>query len=148
MYVANKASFRAASARWESGHDSLPPEVTRLYRREREIAEIVYERGLATATDVQAELSAYLSNPAIRSMLNRLVSKGVLTKLKCGPRGTFVYGPALTRMAARETALRQFAEDFYAGSLPALAEAIADLFASDQLPRAAARKGGALRLAS
>lgn len=137
MYLGSEASFRD-SAELSQGHcDSLPPEVRRLYRREREIAAIVYERGLATATDVQGGLSCELSNPATRSMLNRLVGKGILTRVRCGRHRTFVYGPALTNASARETALRQLAEDFYGGSLASLAEAIADMFAADMLARAA-----------
>lgn len=130
MYVGNEASFRIPAAAPDD--EVVPVEVEQLYWREREVAIVVYRRGLATATDVQAELPARLSNPAIRSMLNRLVKKGVLTRTKCGPYGTFIYGPAVTRVSARETALKQFAQDFYAGSLPSLAGAIADLFAGQR----------------
>jgi len=129
MYIGNE-TFRSAAVGPEA--PVVPPAIDQLYRREREVALIVYRRGLATATDVQGALSASLSNPAIRSMLNRLVAKGVLTRTKCGPYGTFIYGPAVTAASARETALRQLAEDFYAGSLSSLAGAIADLFANQR----------------
>lgn len=109
----------------------FPMEVLRLFRREREIAMIVYARGMVTAKDVSAALPDSLSNPAVRSMLNRLVAKGILTCAKCGSRGTFAYGPALTQSSARELALRQFAEDFYGGSLERLRDAISRLFISD-----------------
>jgi predicted transcriptional regulator len=125
MYHSEPTAERA----WMS--DLYPREVARLYRREREIAMIVYERGLVTAKDVEAALSDPLRNAAVRSMLGRLVSKGILTQVKCGSRGTFVYGPALTPSAAREKALRQFAEDFGYRSLDDLAEAIADMFACE-----------------
>lgn len=134
MYI-GKEAFHSAVV--EPGAPIVPSEIEQLYRREREVALIVYRRGLATATDVQGALSAPLSNPAIRSMLNRLVAKGVLTRTKCGPYGTFIYGPAVTAASARETALRQFAEDFYSGSLSSLAGAIANLFAN--------QRGSALR---
>ena len=132
MYIDKEASFRGVQEHWES--DDVPLDLTLLYRREREIALIVYERGLATAADVQVELADDLSNPAIRSMLNRLVNKGILTRVKCGRHGTFVYAPAITQASARETALRQFARDFYAGSLTSLAAAIAEMFASGAQP--------------
>jgi len=134
MYI-GRDPFRTATA--EADVAVAPPEIEQLYRREREVALAVYRRGLAAATDVQADLSAPLSNPAVRSMLNRLVRKGVLTRMRCGPYGTFIYAPAVTPASARETALKQFADDFYAGSLPSLAGAIADLFA--------AQRGSALR---
>lgn len=144
MYLGTEASFQKAVSLRDHEADALPPEVRRLYPREREIAAIVYLRGLATAADIETGLSSPLSNAAVRSMLNRLVAKGILTRLKCGPHRTFVYGPALTSAAARETALRQFAQDFYAGSLASLAEAIADMFARDMLPQAAASRGNEL----
>jgi len=128
MYIGDQASFHGSGEPSRPSH--LPREVELLYRREREIAAVVYRRGLATAEDVRAELTRDLSNPAVRSMLNRLVTKGILTRTRYGPYGTFIYGPALTQASARETALRRFADDYYAGSLPSLARAIADLFAS------------------
>lgn len=143
MYHSNPAAERA----WSS--NPFPQEVLRLYRREREIAMIVYELGLATAKDVEAALSHSLSNAAVRSMLGRLVRKEILTQVKCGSRGTLVYGPALTRSAATENALKQFAEDFHGGSLESLAEAIAQMFASEKnLPTAAPKTQQQFRLAS
>jgi predicted transcriptional regulator len=130
MYIGDQASFRGSGEQARTG--TLPREVELLYRREREIAAIVYRRGLATAADVQADLSRELSNAAVRSMLNRLVAKAILTRTKYGPYGTLIYGPALTQASARETALRRFADDFFAGSLPSLARAIADLFATER----------------
>ena len=107
--------------------ENLPQEVQRLFPREREIASIVYSQGLATAAQVEQQLSEPICNAAVRSMLNRLVRKGVLTRARCGPAGAFVYGAALTRTAARERALQQFAAEFYDGSLEHLAKAVARL---------------------
>ena len=108
-------------------HSAFPPEVVRLFPREREVAECIYARGLATANDVQASLSEPLCNAAVRSMLNRLVRKGLLTRARCGEHGAFVYGPALTDARARDLALRRFADDFFDGSLEQLAKAVARL---------------------
>jgi predicted transcriptional regulator len=141
MYHSNPA------AEWIS--DLYPQEVLRLYRREREIAMIVYERGLVTAKDVEAALSDPLRNAAIRSMLGRLVSKGILNQVKCGSRRTFVYGPALTPSAAKEKALRQFAEDFGYPSLDDLAGAIADMFTCEnERSRGQTETRARIRLAS
>ena len=115
--------------------DELPPEIRRLFRRERQIAEIVYSGGLVTAKDVEVQIG--LTNASTRSMLNRLVSKGILTHQRCGRSRTFIYGPALTTASAHESALRQFAEDFCDGSVVVLCNELADLFArSQQLARA------------
>jgi predicted transcriptional regulator len=130
MYIADELSFRSSEGDQSGFSEALPSGLELLYPREREIAEIVYRRGVATAADVQIELSEDLSNPAIRSMLNRLVNKNILTRVRCGRHGTYVYSAALTQATAKEMALRQFAKDFYGGSLSALAMAIGDLFAS------------------
>src|SRR3954447_18834520 len=116
----------------QSNLDDFPFEVGRLYRREKEIAGIVYRRGLATANDIREGLDDSLSSAAVRSMLNRLVRKGILNQLKCGQNGAFVYGPAQSLFSARELQLRRFADDFYEGSLNRLAKAIGDLFANEQ----------------
>jgi predicted transcriptional regulator len=116
----------------DSSWDDFPLDVGRLYRREREIAGIVYRQGLATANDIRDGLDDPLSSAAVRSMLNRLVRKGILSQLKCGQNGAFVYGPAQSLFSARELQLRRFADDFYDGSLDRLAKAIGDLFANEQ----------------
>lgn len=103
-----------------------PTSVERLYRREKQIALIVYDRGLSTAVDVQRSLPVQLSNASIRSMLNRLVRKGVLTRLEC-ERGGYLYGPAVNEQFARELEVRQFAADFFGGSLDRLAAALGAL---------------------
>ena len=67
----------------------LPIEVTRLNRREREIATVVYALHAGTAEDVCFNLSDELNNASVRSMLNRLVEKGILRRTRSGR--AFVY---------------------------------------------------------
>jgi predicted transcriptional regulator len=93
----------------------LPNEVRVLYPREREIATIVYALRAATAKDVAPYLCERLLNASLRSMLNRLVAKGILTHIRSGR--AFVYLPALTSQDAGLVALRHFAEDHFGGSL-------------------------------
>lgn len=121
----------------------IPREVQRLYPREREIASIVYEKGLASAVDVEAALDNAISNPAVRSMLNRLVRKGILTRIECGKFGSFIYGPALTQLSAREIELRHFADDFYNGSLNELAAALLQKFGGQPAQRKSGSKAKA-----
>lgn len=108
----------------------IPPEVLQLFPREREIALVVYSRGLATAKDIEAALDGRLTNAAIRSMLNRLVRKGILFSHRYGRRRTLLYAAALSEGFAREMALKQFATDFCRGSISSLASEIADLLAA------------------
>ena len=65
-------------------HGALPPEVQSLCPRMREIATIVYLNGPATTRDVQARISDPLTVYGIRTMLNRLVRKGVVTRRRSG----------------------------------------------------------------
>jgi len=119
--VYQASSLKAA----ESAH--LPLELLRLYRREREVATIIYSMGLASAKQVQAALSVPLTNAAVRSMLVRLVRKGILVQLKGNSNQPFLYGPALTEGAVSERTLLQFASDFHEGSLSGLAHSLAAL---------------------
>jgi predicted transcriptional regulator len=130
MYIAADHAFAKAVPNGET--DAYPSEVRRLFPREREIAVIVYDGGLVTANEVLARLSSPLTNPALRSMLNRLVRKGVLTRQLLGIGRVYVYAPAVTASSTRQSALEQFAEDFHAGSLSALADAIADMLARER----------------
>ena len=136
MYVAVDHAFSKAVPNWEA--EAYPPDVWRLFPREREIALIVYEGGPMTANDVLSRLSNALTNAALRSMLNRLVRKGILTRQLLGRGRVYVYSPAVTASSARQSALEQFANDFHAGSLNALADAIAEMLARERArnPRA------------
>ena len=110
----------------------LPQQVRELFDREREVATIVYTMRRASASAVQARLSKRLSNGAVRSMLNRLVVKGILKRVRRGRHGAFVYLPALNTAVVTQTALRQLADDFFSGSLHRAALAIIDLAKEDR----------------
>lgn len=93
----------------------LPHEVEHLLWREREVATIVYRLRAATANEICGSLSSPLHNASVRSMLNRLVAKGILKRTLSGK--AFVYLPALTSSDSRTLALRRFADDHFAGSV-------------------------------
>lgn len=104
------------------GFSYIPPQVEQLAWRERQIASIVYNFGYATAKDVEAQLSESVSNGAVRSMLVRLVRKGILRR-RPGKRGAGcadVFIAALSIDHARTRALAKLAEDFFGGSLSEL----------------------------
>ena len=106
-----------------------PGDLDHLFPREREIALLVYSRGCVTAKEVESAIGG-LTNAAVRSMLNRLVKKGLVTRQELKAPNPFVYGPALTNVDAQEQAIRQCTEDFFGGSLDEVAAALADLYAS------------------
>ena len=107
--------------------EKFPAEVLNLYRREREIAELVYDHGALTAKEVQARLSDPLTNAAVRSMLSRLVQKGILARRRKECSTEYLYRPAVTEASSQEKALTQLAEDFFGGSLSEAAAAVVDL---------------------
>jgi len=99
--------------------------IRRLAPREREVAELVYSRGEASATEICEALSEPLSNAAVRSMLGRLERKGLVRRRKEGRR--YLYLPALADQSVREIALRRVSHDYFGGSLAAAAVALSDL---------------------
>jgi len=79
--------------------------------RERQIMEIVYRRGRATAEEVRAELPDAVSNSAVRGMLRLLEDKGQLRHEQDGVR--YVYLPARDTEQVRRSALRNVVDTFF-----------------------------------
>ena len=103
----------------------VPREIALLIGREREIGVLIYRAGRSTANEVRAGLSKTISNPAVRSMLNRLVRKGILGRTTEG--NAYVYFAALTVSQSRKDALRQFANDHFGGSVHEAKRAMEEL---------------------
>ena len=87
---------------------------TALARRERQIMDILYRRGRATAGDVMEELPGEPSYSTVRTQLRVLEEKGHVRHEEQGPR--YVYVPAVPRRAARKSALRHVVDTFFDGS--------------------------------
>ena len=85
-----------------------------LTRRERQIMDILYRRGRATAGDVMEALSGDPSYSTVRTQLRVLEAKGHVRHEEVGLR--YVYSPAVPRHAARKSALRHLVETFFDGS--------------------------------
>ena len=96
-----------------------------LARRERQIMDLIYRLGRASAADVADGLSDPPSYSAIRALLRVLETKGHLKHEIDGPR--YVYVPIVPRERARESALRQLVNTFFDGSSAAAAAALLDL---------------------
>ena len=91
-----------------------PPLHAALSRRERQIMDILYRRGRATAADVMDELTGAPAYSTVRTQLRVLESKGHVRHEEEGLR--YVYVPALPRRAARKSALRHVVDTFFEGS--------------------------------
>ena len=120
-----------------------------LSRRERQIMNIIYRRGRATAAEVLDDLPDPPSYSAVRALLRLLEQKGHLTHQQDGAR--YVFKPTLSRERARQSALSQVVRTFFDGSTAKAVAALLDLSRSklseDELDRLAglideARKEG------
>jgi predicted transcriptional regulator len=87
---------------------------TVLTRRERQIMDILFRRGRATASQVMEELPGNPSYSTVRTQLRVLEDKGHVRHEEEGPR--YVYMPAVARHAARKSALRHLVNTFFDGS--------------------------------
>src|SRR5438874_13338821 len=86
-----------------------------LSRRERQIMEIVYRRGQASAVEVLAELPDPPTKTAVRTLLRILEEKGHLRHRQEGL--AYVYVPSRPRAQAGRSALRNVLQTFFDGSL-------------------------------
>ena len=95
-----------------------------LSRRERQIMDLLYQRGRATAAEVQAELPDPPGYSAVRAMLRVLEEKGHVRHMQDGPR--YVYLPKVARDRAKRSALRHVVRTFFDGSTEQLVAALLD----------------------
>lgn len=96
-----------------------------LSRRERQIMDIVYELGRATAAEVHERLPDAPSYSAVRALLRVLEDKGHVRHEHDGPR--YVYLPTTPREQARESAMRRVVRTFFDGSTEGAVAALLDL---------------------
>ena len=104
----------------------MPP-ATSLSRRERQIMDIVYRRGSATAAEIREDLPEAPSYSAVRAMLRILEEKGHLRHHADGPR--YIFTPVVSRPAAQKSALKQMVRTFFDGSATQAVAALLDMSA-------------------
>jgi predicted transcriptional regulator len=95
-----------------------------LSRRERQIVDILYSQGRATAAEVQAALPDPPSYSAVRAMLRILEDKGHVRHEQDGPR--YVYLPTVARENAKRSAMRHVLQTFFEGSAEQAISALLD----------------------
>ena len=87
-----------------------------LTRREREIMNAVFALGnRASAEEIRARLTSPPSDSSVRVMIARLEKKGCLKHQQEGLR--YLYSATMSRAVAKRTALRQYLQTFFGGSL-------------------------------
>ena len=87
----------------------------KLSRRERQIMNIVYQRGHVSVADVLADLPDAPSYSTVRALLRILEEKGHLTHQKDGLR--YIYRPTQSRHQAGRSALKQIVQTFFDKSI-------------------------------
>src|SRR4026209_2230212 len=101
----------------------IPPH-HELSRRERQIIDILYTQGRATAAEVQSLLPDPPSYSAVRAMLRILEEKGHVHHEQDGPR--YVYLPTIARENAKRSAMRHVLQTFFDGSTAQAISALLD----------------------
>jgi predicted transcriptional regulator len=99
-----------------------------LSRRERQIMDIVYQRGQVTVAEVLEHIPDPPSYSAVRAMLRVLEEKGHLRHDQQGPR--YVFLPTLPRSKARRSALNRLVRTFFDGSTEQAVAALLDMSVS------------------
>ncbi len=113
----------------------------RLTRRERQIMDVLFQKGEATVSDVMEALPDPPSYSAVRATMRILEEKGHIRHREEGPR--YVYLPKVEPARAREAALSHLLDTFFAGSAEQAVMALAEMsdaeLTPDQLERLAER---------
>lgn len=122
---------------------------TVLTKRERQIMDLLYRLGRATATEIRESLAGQPSDSTVRTQLRVLEDKGHVRHEEHGLR--FVYMPTVPRHTARKSALNHLVDTFFDGShakvVTTLLGSDASRLSDDDLDRiaemiASARKAG------
>ena len=92
---------------------STPPH-SGLSRREREIMDILYQMGSATAADLMKALPGDPTDSTVRTQLRVLEAKGHVRHEEEGQR--YVYFPVVPRRVVRKSALKHVVNTFFDGS--------------------------------
>lgn len=87
----------------------------KLSRRERQIMDIVYQRGSVSVADVHKDLPDPPSYSAVRALLRILEEKGYVVHEKDGRR--YIYRPTQPRHLAGRSALKQIFQTFFDKSI-------------------------------
>jgi BlaI family penicillinase repressor len=102
----------------------MPTKSSQLSRRERQIMDIIYARGEATAAEVVESMTDAPSYSAVRAFLRILEEKGFLKHREEGKR--YVFLPTEPREKASKSALKQVVKTFFDGSLASAVAALVD----------------------
>jgi len=96
-----------------------------LPRRERQVLEVLYTLGEASAQEIVEALPGAAANATVRTQLRMLEEKGAVKHRRQGKR--FIFSPTVAHKKAANSALRKVLDLFFSGSVEhALAAHLAD----------------------
>jgi BlaI family transcriptional regulator, penicillinase repressor len=122
LFLQQNAAFAAMTIMAAERHRTLS-------RRERQIMDILYRRGRASAQEILDALPDPPTYSAVRAKLRVLEEKGHVRHQEEALR--YVYLPVVARDTARKSALRHMVSTFFAGSVEDTVAALLDLSASN-----------------
>src|SRR5215510_84685 len=99
-----------------------------LSRRERQIMDVLYSRGRATAAEILEQIPDPPSYSAVQAMLRILEEKGHIRHEQDGAR--YVFLPTMTRDKAKRSALRHLLQTFFDGSAEQAVATLLDVSSS------------------
>ncbi len=100
----------------------------KLSRRERQIMDILYQKGSATAAEVLELIQNPPSYSAIRAKLRIMEEKGYVSHVQDGPR--YIYRPIVERKSAEKTAMAHMLDTFYDNSVEKAMAALFEMHSS------------------
>lgn len=106
--------------------------LSKLPPRERQIVDLLYQRGAMAVAEVCEALPDRLSGSAVRAMLTRLEDKGYVQRSD-SDRG-YLFSPVVSDNLAKKSALSEIVRVFFNGSPASAASALIGM--SDQLDQA------------
>jgi BlaI family penicillinase repressor len=96
-----------------------------LSRRERQIMDILYQRGKASASEVREAMPDAPGYSAVRAMLRVLEEKGHVKHVEEGLK--YVYVPMVAREKAKRSAVKHVLDTFFSGSPEQIVAALLDV---------------------
>jgi BlaI family penicillinase repressor len=105
-----------------------PVTVSGLSRRERQIMDILYQRGKASANEVRDAMPDAPSYSAVRAMLRVLEEKGHIKHQEEGMK--YVFAPVVAAGKAKRFAVKHVLDTFFQGSAEQIVAALLDVSSS------------------
>jgi BlaI family penicillinase repressor len=110
----------------ENQHNAVP--AASLSRRERQIMDILYQRGKSSASEIRAALPAAPGYSAVRAMLRILEEKGHVSHQAEGLK--YVYLPTVARDNAKRSAVKHLVDTFFTDAPDQVVAALLDVSAT------------------